>query len=71
MQSEHRLQEASKLSQIDAVAFPCDQSAGNGTSGLYVRCAGDFDAFLFLYKKHYKLDEEEYDRICKELGKTK
>ena len=25
----------------------------------------------FLYKKHYKLDEEEYDRICKELGKTK
>ena len=24
----------------------------------------------FLYKKHYKLDEEEYDRICKELGKT-
>ena len=23
----------------------------------------------FLYKRHYKLDEEEYDRICKELGK--
>ena len=23
----------------------------------------------FLYKKHYKLDEEEYDRICRELGK--
>ena len=24
-----------------------------------------------LYKKHYKLDEEEYDRICKELEKRK
>lgn len=23
----------------------------------------------FLYKKHYKLDEEEYQRICEELGK--
>ena len=23
-----------------------------------------------LYKKKYKLDEEEYDRICKELGRT-
>ena len=23
----------------------------------------------FLYKKKYKLDEEEYDRICRELGK--
>lgn len=22
----------------------------------------------FLYKKHYKLDEEEYDRICKEIA---
>ena len=24
-----------------------------------------------LYKKHYKLDEEEYDRICKELEERK
>ena len=23
----------------------------------------------FLYKKKYILDEEEYERICKELGK--
>ena len=22
-----------------------------------------------LYRKHYKLDEEEYDRICAELAK--
>ena len=25
----------------------------------------------FLYKKHYKLDEEEYDRICRELNDRK
>lgn len=25
----------------------------------------------FLYKKHYKLDEEEYDRICAELEARK
>ncbi|MBR6325911.1 MAG: MFS transporter [Lachnospiraceae bacterium] len=25
----------------------------------------------FIYKKHYKLDEEEYDRICKELKNRK
>ena len=25
----------------------------------------------FLYKKHYKLDEEEYDRICRELNERK
>lgn len=24
----------------------------------------------YLYKKKYKLDEEEYDRICRELGKV-
>ena len=26
-------------------------------------------ASYFLYKKHYVLDEEEYDRICAELDK--
>ena len=25
----------------------------------------------FLYKKHYKLDEEEYDRICAEIAARK
>ena len=25
----------------------------------------------FLYKRHYKLDEEEYDRICTELEARK
>ena len=25
----------------------------------------------FLYKKHYKLDVEEYDRICSEIAARK
>ena len=25
----------------------------------------------FMYKKHYKLDEDEYDRICREIAERK
>ena len=28
-------------------------------------------AAYFLYRRHYKLDEAEYDRICTQLGTRK
>ncbi len=60
--------EAEKLTSINAVI------SGTGSSqtiGLLIcmsllPCLLMFLSYI-LYRKHYKLDEEEYDRICKEL----
>lgn len=64
--------EAEKLAQIDAVISSVSSGQSHGI--LLVMClipllmmAG---AYL-LYRKHYKLDEDEYDRIVKELGRRR
>lgn len=70
--------EEQKLTQISAVIFG---STGGGQSGVtagqsiglmlamtLVPCTLMLISYL-LYKKKYKLDEEEYDRICRELQK--
>ena len=64
------ISEAAKLTQINVVL--ADVSSSQGFALLIfmtvVPCIPMILSY-FLYKKYYKLDEEEYDRICKELGK--
>ena len=62
--------ESAKLAQIEAVIA---QTGRGQTVGLLLcitilPCILMFIAYL-LYQKKYTLDEEEYDRICAELGK--
>jgi melibiose permease/lactose/raffinose/galactose permease len=61
--------EADKLTQIDAVINSVSSGQSHGI--LLVMCLIPFlmmiGAYL-LYKKHYILDEDEYDRIVEELG---
>jgi len=64
--------EAEKLTQISSVLSGVQASQANGL--LIVMTVLPCFMFLlsyFLYLKHYKLDEEEYDRICNELEKRK
>ena len=61
-----------KAASIDNVI----QSAGNGQiAGLLITMIVISFVFMgasyILYKKHYKLDEDEFDRICKELEAKK
>ena len=64
--------EAEKLAQIDTVIESVSSSQSHGI--LLVMCLIPFvmmvSAYL-LYKKHYILDEEEYDRIVTELAARK
>ncbi|MBR0374417.1 MAG: MFS transporter [Mogibacterium sp.] len=64
--------EAAKLSQIDTVI--AGVSTGQVRGLLLVMCIVPF-VFTFLsyvlYKKHYDLDEEKYDRIVQELAERK
>ena len=61
--------EAEKLAQIDSVIASVSSSQSHGI--LLVMCLIPFvmmvSAYL-LYKKHYILDEAEYDRIVAELA---
>ena len=63
------MSEAEKLNAIEGVI----SGVGNGqTVGLLI-CMTILPCVLmlisyFLYKKYYKLDEEEYDRICREIA---
>ena len=63
---------AAKLSQIDTVI--AGVSTGQVRGLLLVMCIVPF-VFTFLsyvlYKKHYDLDEEKYDRIVQELAERK
>ena len=64
--------EAEKLAQIDTVIESVSSSQSHGI--LLVMCLIPFVMMVsayFLYKKHYILDEEEYDRIVKELAAGK
>ena len=67
------LSEEAKLSAIDQVLFGGGGvSAGQSTGLLITMTVLPWALMLisyFLYKKKYKLDEDEYDRICKELEK--
>lgn len=69
--NQNLITEASKLSQIDAVLSHVTNQQAMGLL-IFMSIVPGILMLLsyFLYKKHYKLDEEEYDRICKELGKT-
>ena len=60
--------EADKLSQIDAVLADVQhgQTAGLLLCMTVLPCALMFVSYL-LYIKKYRLDEEEYERICVEL----
>ena len=61
--------EAEKLSQIDAVI--ASVSSGQSHGLLLVMCLVPFFMMVgayILYKKHYVLDEDEYDRIVAELA---
>lgn len=70
--NQNLITEASKLSQIDAVLSHVTNQQAMGLLVFMSVVPGILMLLsYFLYKKHYKLDEEEYDRICKELGKTK
>ena len=64
--------EAEKLAQIDSVIASVSSSQSHGI--LLVMCLIPFvmmvSAYL-LYKKHYILDEDEYDRIVRELSEGK
>ena len=64
--------EAEKLAQIDSVISSVSSAQSHGILLVMVlipllMMAG---AYL-LYKKHYILDEDEYDRIVEELGHKK
>ena len=63
------ISEAEKLTSIQNVISGVDsgQSFGLLIFMTIVPCAFMLISNM-LYQKHYKLDEEEYDRICKELG---
>ena len=64
--------EAEKLSSIEAVIAGIQ---GNQSNGLLLCMVVLPFALLFtsylLYRKHYILDEEEYDRICKVIAERK
>ena len=64
--------EATKLQQIDAVISSVSTAQSHGL--LLVMCLIPLlmmvSAYI-LYKKHYILDEEEYDRIVAELAAAK
>ena len=64
--------EAEKLAQIDSVIASVSPSQSNGL--LLVMCLIPLSMMIcvyFLYKKHYILDEDEYDRIVGELAARK
>ncbi len=71
------ISEEQKLNQISQVIFGAGENAQAGVSagqsiGLMLAITllpcGLMLLSYFLYKKKYKLDEEEYDRICRELA---
>ena len=64
--------EADKISQIDSVI----KGIAPGQTLALLLCMAIIPCLLmltsyFLYKKHYKLDEDEYARICAELEARK
>lgn len=67
------LSEEQKLSAIDQVLFGGGGVSGGQSMGLLITMTVLPWCLMlisyFLYKKKYKLDEAEYDRICRELGK--
>lgn len=67
------LSEEEKLAAVDQVIFGgSGVSAGQGMGLLITMTVVPWVLLLIsylLYKKKYKLDEAEYDRICRELGK--
>ncbi|MDE6281065.1 MAG: glycoside-pentoside-hexuronide (GPH):cation symporter [Oscillospiraceae bacterium] len=67
------LSEEQKLSAIEQVLFGGGGVSGGQSMGLLITMTVLPWALMlisyFLYKKKYKLDEAEYDRICRELGK--
>lgn len=68
------LSEEQKLAQIDQVLFGTSGGVSSGQSlGLLITMTVLPWALMlisyFLYRKKYQLDEEEYNRICKELEK--
>ena len=71
--------EEQKLAQISGIIFGTTGGkyggvqAGQSTGLLVTMTVAPCVLMLlsyYLYKKKYKLDEEEYDRICRELGKV-
>lgn len=64
--------EAEKLSRISGVlsGVSAGQNAGLLICMTVLPCALMLISYL-LYKKHYKLDEEEYERICAEIERRK
>ncbi len=73
MQKEQGLiTEAAKLAQIDQVLGSVKSGQSIGMLLIMVLLSFLFMlATYVLYRKHYKLDEPEYDRICKELEERK
>ena len=67
------LSEEQKLAAIDQVLFGGGGVSGGQSMGLLITMTVLPWCLMlisyFLYKKKYKLDEAEYDRICRELGK--
>ena len=65
------ISETEKLTAIDALLknVHSSQSFGLLISMTVLPCLLMFLSFI-LYNRHYKLDEDEYNRICKELGKN-
>lgn len=67
------LSEEAKLSAIDQVLFGGGGVSNRQSTGLLITMTVLPWALMlisyFLYKEKYKLDEDEYDRICKELEK--
>ena len=73
------LTEEQKLAEISGIIFGTTGGkyvgvqAGQSTGLLITMTVAPCVLMLlsyYLYKKKYKLDEEEYDRICRELGKV-
>ena len=71
--------EEQKLAEISGIIFGTTGGkyggvqAGQSTGLLITMTVAPCVLMLlsyYLYKKKYKLDEEEYDRICRELGKV-
>ena len=64
--------DAEKLDAIDSVLSTVDRSQTDGLLFVMVILATGFMLLsYFIYKKNYKLDEDEYDRICRELEAKK
>lgn len=73
------LTEEQKLAEISGIIFGTTGGkyvgvqAGQSTGLLITMTVAPCVLMLlsyYLYKKKYKLDEEEYDRICRDLGKV-